>query len=131
MKLSVIRNHGTVGYTHGKLYIDGVYFCDTLEDEERDVKIPTATAIRKGLYRVILDFSTRFKRVMPHILNVPEFDGVRIHSGNTTSDTDGCLLVGEYLAEAYVKNSRDTFNKLFPKLQAAIKANEAITIEIS
>jgi hypothetical protein len=130
MKLTLNRKHGTVGYTHGKLYIDGIYFCDTLEDQERPVKIDGATAIKTGEYRVIIDMSTRFKRRLPLLLKVPNFTGVRIHAGNTAKDTEGCILVGEYLAEGYIKNSRIAFNALFARLDKAIKSGGGISIEI-
>jgi hypothetical protein len=130
MKLTLNRKHGTVGYTHGKLYIDGIYFCDTLEDQERPVKIPGATAIRTGEYRVIIDMSARFRRRLPLLLNVPNFTGVRIHAGNTAKDTEGCILVGKFVADGYVGNSRITFNALFTKMDAAIKSGGGISIEI-
>lgn len=82
MILSVKRTHGTHGYTHGKLSIDGEYFCETMEDQERTTKVAGATAIPCGNYKVVVDMSTRFGRLMPHILNVPNFEGIRIHSGN-------------------------------------------------
>jgi hypothetical protein len=82
MKLTLQRAHGTTDYTHGKLFIDGEYFCDTMEDQERESKVSGKTAIPMGHYRVIIDMSTRFKQLMPLILNVPNFTGVRIHSGN-------------------------------------------------
>lgn len=130
MKLQLKRKHGTVGFTDGALYVDGVYFCNTLEDQERDKKIPTATAIPRGTYRVIVDFSNRFQRYMPLLLNVPEFSGVRIHSGNTAKDTEGCILVGKYLTQGYITKSRDTFQALFQKINSAFRAGDNITIEI-
>lgn len=130
MKLTLKRNHGTIGYTHGQLYIDDKYFCETIEDEERAVKIAGITAISKGNYRLIINMSNRFKRLLPLLLNVANFEGVRIHSGNTAKDTEGCVLVGEYLAESYVKNSRATFAKLFAVLNTAYKKGEVITINI-
>src|SRR6266404_7648737 len=82
--------------TIGDLYVDGVRECYTLEDiEQRGPKIPGETAIPTGLYRVALVDSRRFKRVVPEILNVPLFDGIEIHPGNTAIDTHGCILVGE------------------------------------
>lgn len=130
MILTVRRKHGTIGFTHGKLYIDDVLFCDTIEDQERDVKIPGATAIACGHYQVVVTMSNRFKRRLPLLLNVCNFEGVRIHSGNTAKDTEGCILVGEYLAESYVKNSRVVFNKLFARIDEALKRGEVVTIEI-
>lgn len=126
MKLSLERKHGTKDWTEGKLFIDGVYFCDTLEDQERPVKIKSQTAIPTGHYKVVLTMSNRFKKVMPLLLNVANFEGIRIHSGNTKEDTEGCILVGRKIKEGVVGKSRDTFNLLMKKL-----ANqEVITIEI-
>jgi dynactin complex subunit len=82
-------------HTIGKMYVDGVYECYTLEDVVRNgTKVLGKTAIPTGEYKLIIDASVRFKQDMPHILNVPNFTGVRIHSGNTSADTDGCILLG-------------------------------------
>ena len=131
MILSVKRTHDTQGYTHGKLSIDGEYFCETMEDMERTTKVAGATAIPCGNYKVIIDMSTRFKRLMPHILNVPNFEGIRIHSGNTEADTEGCLLVGEPLRDDFITHSRDTFAILFKRMNDALADSDVITIEIS
>ena len=95
MILRIDRLYMKPSYTIGKLYVDGQYFCDTLEDAVRDVKIAGKTAIPAGTYKVITSFSNRFCKIMPEILGVPNFTGVRIHSGNTAADTAGCVLVGE------------------------------------
>ena len=96
MKLTLKRNFKGADYTIGKLYIDGHYFCDTLEDTVRPAnkKISGKTAIPAGNYKVIKSYSPRFKKILPEILNVPNFTGVRIHAGNTAKDTDGCILLG-------------------------------------
>lgn len=117
MKLSVERTHGTKQWTHGKLYINGVYFCDTLEDEERTVKLPRETAIPCGTYKVIINMSNRFKKLMPLLIAVPNFEGVRIHNGNTKDHTEGCILVGKKLKEGFVGNSKSTFKDLMSRLQ--------------
>ena len=80
--------------TIGKLFIDGEYFCYTLEDAVRDKKIAGVTAIPAGTYRCIVNMSNRFQKLMPLLLEVPGFEGVRIHSGNKAADTAGCILVG-------------------------------------
>jgi hypothetical protein len=130
MEIELKRRHGTKGYTHGQLFIDGKYFCDTLEDEERDVKIDGITAIRSGRYSVDVTLSVRFKRRLPLLKNVANFTGVRIHSGNTAKDTEGCILVGEYAAEGYVKNSRIVFNRLFSEIDSTIKRGESVVITV-
>lgn len=114
MKLTVKRTFKGNAYTIGKLYIDGRYFCDTLEDVVRPigVKVYGQTAIPAGQYDCELTYSPRFKRILPLLKNVPNFEGVRIHSGNTASDSEGCILVGENKVKGKVLNSRVTLQKL-------------------
>lgn len=107
MKVEVKRTFKGTEYTIGKLYIDGAYFCDTLEDTVRKEKIAGKTAIPAGTYKVKKTYSPRFKTKLPEILNVPNFTGVRIHSGNTAADTDGCLLLGLNKTKGAVINSRN------------------------
>lgn len=133
MQLKLIRTDYTTTSTIGDLYIDGVKFCYTIEDVVRPkgaAKVPGKTAIPAGTYRVIVDKSTRFGCLMPLLLDVPGFAGIRIHTGNTDKDTEGCLIVGTTKAKDFVGQSRDIYNVLFPKLQNAYQANERITIEI-
>ncbi len=128
-------------YTIGHLYIDGKYFCDTIEDTVRDlnkngvfdngeIKIPDHTAIPYGTYKVTITYSNKFKRDMPLINDVPNFVGIRIHSGNTAEDTEGCILVGENKVKGKVINSKITFDKLYPILKEAFDKGVEITIEI-
>ena len=131
MKLELKRMFFKDTYTIGHLFVDGQYFCDTLEDVPRAVKVQNETCIPTGDYQVSIDFSNRFQRDMPHVLDVPGFDGIRIHSGNTDKDTDGCILVGQNKIKGEVINSRDTFNKLFPLMQDAIQEGEEISISIT
>lgn len=107
MQITVKRTFKGTEYTIGKLYIDGQYFCDTLEDTVRSVKIAGKTAIPEGKYKVKKTMSPRFKTILPEILNVPNFSGVRIHSGNTAKDTDGCLLLGLNKAKGTVLCSKN------------------------
>ena len=94
-KVEIKRTFKGAEYTIGKLYIDGAYFCDTLEDTVRTgEKIAGKTAIPAGTYKVKMTWSPRFKRYLPEILNVPNFSGVRIHAGNSALDTEGCVLLG-------------------------------------
>jgi hypothetical protein len=98
-KLKLIRTAKRPSYTIGKLYIDGEYFCDTLEDKYRNLdkqtKIAGETAIPYGTYEVIVNRSPKFGRDLPRLLNVPKFEGILIHRGNSVKDTAGCILVGE------------------------------------
>lgn len=109
MKVEVKRTFKGTEYTIGKLYIDGHYLCDTLEDTVRNgVKIAGKTAIPAGTYKVKKTMSPRFKKILPEILNVPGFTGVRIHAGNTAIDTDGCLLLGLNKKKGQVLESQTT-----------------------
>ena len=138
LTLRRIANRGT--YCIGKLYINGKYFCDTLEDVDRglnsamteeeikDLKIKGETAIPVGIYKVLITYSPKYKRNMPLIANVKGYLGIRIHSGNTAKDTEGCILVGKNTKVGMVTDSRNTYNALFKRLQQ--KGSNDITIEI-
>ena len=128
MKLLLKRIALKDNYTIGKLYIDDKYFCDTLEDAVRDVKIKHQTAIPKGIYKITLTASPRFKRILPRLHDVPEFTGVLIHRGNTIDDTSGCILVGENKKKGMVLNSTKCEVELVTILTKSNSKN--ITIEI-
>jgi len=134
MILTLSRGALCKDYTIGNLYVDGTFFSNTLEDTYRDLKkekkVPWATAIPFGKYKVILSMSNRFKRIMPLLLDVPHFEGIRIHSGNTKEDTEGCILVGENTSPGRVLNSRSTFNRLMVLLNDAVSRKETIEIHI-
>lgn len=135
MEIIIDREYKKDNYTIGFLYIDGVYVCDTLEDkvrvlENEDDKVYGETAIPEGRYEVILSYSKRFKKVLPEILGVEFFKGVRIHSGNTDKDTEGCILVGENKEVGKVINSRKTMKKLMSLLKTAWDSGEKIYINI-
>lgn len=121
-------------YTIGRLYLNGKYFCDTLEDKVRDLKrepkVQGKTAIPEGKYLVRLTYSNRFKKVLPLLVDVPYFEGVRIHSGNDEDDTEGCILVGKNKEKGKVLESRVTMTSLMYDLQQAHNRNEKITIEV-
>jgi len=127
MKIEVKRLHRTDNSTIGELTIDGKFECYTLEDIERNVKIKGETAIPKGTYKVIINQSNRFKRMLPLLIGVPNFEGVRIHAGNSNHDTEGCILVGQNRSVDYITKSRKAFDSLFKKMQGA----KNITITIS
>jgi len=107
MEIRLIRDIFTDTETLGKLFIDDVFFCYTLEDRLRhlkdsdsldyinNIKVKGATAIPTGKYRVILSISNRFGRLMPEVLNVKGFAGIRIHGGNDHTNSEGCILVAE------------------------------------
>ena len=140
MKLTLKRIALRQTYTIGKLYIDDDYFCDTLEDTVRDLnkdgkfdngekKINGKTAIPYGTYEIKWTYSPRFKKYTPQIMNVPSFEGIRIHSGNSSTDTEGCLLLGENKKVGMVLNSKATINKFYPLIKEACSKGK-VTIEI-
>ena len=130
MKIFVKRTIFNESNTLGEMFIDGKPFCYTCEDKVRDynndgdlndegeTKVYGETAIPKGVYKVILSMSNRFKRVMPEVLNVPHFSGIRIHKGNTAEQSHGCLLVGLGQTENGVSSSRLAFDALIKKLNS-------------
>lgn len=129
MEIKVIRETFTDNSTIGRMFIDGKFHCYTLEDKVRDTKIQNVTAIPYGRYEVIINYSNRFKQLMPLLLNVPNFEGVRIHWGNYSKDTEGCILVGSTKGVDMIGNSRKQYSLLMTALRTA-QANEKIFIEI-
>lgn len=152
MEIKVKRIARKEAYTIGKMYVDGAYVCDTLEDKDRGltsnmsvaqicgVKIKGKTAIPTG--RCLVDMKTvspRFggraqyqfcKGRLPRLCNTPGYQGVLIHIGNSAKDSDGCILVGENKEKGKVLNSTATFRKLYPILKAADERGEQIWITI-
>lgn len=138
MKLKLVRKYFKDKYTIGKLYVDGVAFCDVIEDKDRGLydsmgtgeilatKKYCETAIPYGTYKVVITYSPKYKKLMPLLVNVNGFDGIRIHSGNTEKDSCGCLIVGKNTKVGMVTESRATYNKLF----ALLKDKKDISIEI-
>lgn len=126
MELLLTRAPSSSKSTAGTLEVDGQFECFTLEDVVRSKKIPGETAIPAGTYKVIIDMSNRFKRLLPLLIDVPGFAGIRIHPGNTDKDTEGCILVGTTHSRDFIGNSRLAFDALFKKMQAA----KSITITI-
>lgn len=139
MRLTLMRIANRPTYCIGKLYIDGVYFCDVLEDTDRGLKdemseeeilskkVKGETAIPTGIYPITLTYSPKYKKTMPLVNNVKGYSGIRIHSGNTHKDTEGCLLVGKNKEVGKVLQSRITFNALYNILA---KTKERIIIDI-
>lgn len=131
MELEIRRDIYTGRCTQGRLLVNGAFECYTLEDRARPVKVAGATCIPAGRYAVAINRSPRFQRLLPQLLEVPGFEGVRIHPGNTDADTEGCILVGQTRAENFVGLSRAAFRKLFGKLRAAQAAGAEIRLTIT
>lgn len=112
------------------MLIDGEFQCFTLEDVEREYKIAGETAIPVGSYPVDVTYSPRFKHLMPLILDVPNFSGVRIHWGNTPDDTEGCILVGKTRGTDFIGKSREAYALIFPQILAAVDAGQPVSIHI-
>lgn len=121
-------------YTVGKLYVDGEYWCDTLEDPVRDLakekKVAGRTAIPAGEYEVVVNISPKFGRLLPRLLRVPHFEGILIHRGNTAEDTAGCILPGENRAVGKVLNSTFWEKRITGHLLEAQNRNEDIKIKV-
>lgn len=139
MKLKLERKYLKETYTIGNLYIDGKFFCNTVEDKVRDLnkdgdlldpgetKVYGETAIPYGTYEVEVTYSPKFRRDLPLIKNVPHFEGIRIHRGNWATDSHGCPIVGENKVKGGVINSTPYEEKLTKILK---ETTEKITIEI-
>ncbi len=134
MELKLVRRWLTNESTIGDLTVNGQWECFVIEDHYPTpwVKTPGKTAIPVGHYEVIVNMSNRFKVDMPLLLNVPEYQGIRIHPGNTSADTEGCLLPGRIRQPNKVLESKLAYEALFTKIKAAIAKGEkvCITIEI-
>ena len=139
MRIELVRIAFKNTYTIGKLYVDGKYFCDVLEDVDRGLdssmteseilekKVKGQTAIPTGHYVINITYSPKYKRMMPLLLDVKGFSGIRIHSGNSSKDTEGCLLVGKNKKVGMVLESRDTYQRLFKMMEG----QKEITIDIT
>lgn len=153
MKLRIERAWKKSTYTIGRLFIDGVRFCETLEDRDRGLtqdmtpgmiaskNVPGETAIPTGTYVVSMDIvSPKYSAIswyknlcggkMPRLMNVPGYEGILIHPGTTALDSSGCVLVGKNKIKGGLVQSKDTFKALYNKLAIAHKKGEQITVEI-
>lgn len=152
MELKLKRLNKQSTYTEGKLYIDNVYVCDTIEDKDRGLtssmtledikskKVYGETAIPTGTYSIVMNVvSPKFKDrswakfcdgKLPRLQNVKGFDGVLIHVGNTASDSLGCILVGKKTSAGTISNSSDTFKSLYEKLQTEVTKGGNINLKI-
>lgn len=141
MRLLVERERSSRGATVGKMLVDGEIgiLAWTLEDEVRERpdrpvaewKVPGKTAIPAGTYRVVVTMSARFGRRMPLLLDVPGFEGIRIHSGNTEADTEGCLLVGLGREGQALLYSRAAFAKVYARIEEELLAGHEVTISLA
>lgn len=156
MKLLLKRIARKATYTIGRLYIDGVKFCDTVEDKDRDLnrngvfdngekKVYAETAIPNGIYEITMKvqspkFSQRAEYnwwkvngkygYLPRLLNVPHFEGILIHAGSSARSSAGCIIVGYNTIVGQVTDSMNVCKKLYPILKAASDRGEKITIEV-
>ena len=132
MKLLLQRDPSSLESTIGKLYADGIFVCVTLEDVVRPdgVKIAKETAVPAGNYNVDITPSPRFGCLMPLLVNVQGFVGVRIHWGNSSKDTDGCILVGESKGTDWINGSRRAWDTLMALLNAAKARGEVSSLTI-
>lgn len=134
MKLELYRDRRD-GYTPGRLFMDGVYFCDTLEDDDKLSrglgKVPGETAVPSGTYRILMTVSPRFKELLPLLDGVPGFAGIRIHAGNSTQDTSGCILVGKKSSDgSKLTSSRKTLDILVKRMKNALLERQPLIITI-
>ena len=143
MELRLERKYRSSKYCIDKLYINGKYFSDVLEDPDRGltdtmsleeikkIKIKGNTCIPYGTYNITITYSPRFKKNLPLLNNVKGFDGIRIHSGNKPQDTEGCLLPGFNKVKGQVIDSRVTTDKLIAQIQQVLNKGEKVTITIT
>lgn len=153
MKIRIDRRWKKSTYTIGRLYLDGVFFCNTLEDKDRGLrqtdslesikarKVYGETAIPTGCYEVLMDvISPKYAGIawyknlcggkMPRLKNVPGFEGILLHPGSSALDCMGCVLVGRNKVVGGLVQSKDTFKALYKKLETAYNKGEKIMVEI-
>lgn len=142
MEMRIERRWKKAGYTIGRLYVDGTYVCETLEDTDRGLrqdmaetalrsrKVAGRTAVPTGRYAVVRTWSPRFKRALPLLVGVPCFSGIRIHSGNTASDTEGCILVGRNTRVGMVLESRKWLGVVDGRVEAALEGGGSVWVTI-
>jgi hypothetical protein len=139
LELELIRETSKNDATIGLLYVNKRFQCYTLEDMVRELsgqpvsqwKVQGKTAIPVGRYKIIIDESAHFGYMLPHVLNVPGFEGIRIHKGNTAADTEGCILVGSIRRDHTVEQSADAFSKLYTRLGMSLQTGEDCFITVN
>lgn len=134
MKITTVQFEAGTDYMISKLYLDGVYYCYIIEDVLRKEKIKGKTAIPRGVYDIGITMSNRFKKYLPLLLNVPNYKGIRIHTGNTSDNTEGCLIpglrLGQLNGKRAVLDSKKAFEYLFFSISNALDRGEDVTIEL-
>lgn len=151
MKILLDRNYKYPTYTIGEVYVDGDFYCYSLEDTDRGLhvdmparyfkerKIYGETAIPCGTYEIVIDWSVKFKKYMPRVMwrnqdgklvEVPGFSGIRIHQGNTAKDTLGCILFGDWEGGASLVRSKPFTENLCDRIQKARNKKEKVVLEI-
>lgn len=143
MEIKLIRKYRNSNYCIDKLYINGAYFSDALEDPDRGltnemslgkikrIKVKGNTCIPYGIYNITITYSPKFKKNLPLVNNVKGFEGIRIHSGNTPADTSGCILPGFNKVKGKVLNSKNTTERLIALINTALSKGEKVTLEIT
>lgn len=132
MKIEIKRDIKGNTYTAGKMYVDGRHFADTLEpraiDWSKEEKTLGKTAIPEGTYKVEMRYSTKFKTQMPFVQNVPHFDGIMLHVGNSVRDSRGCILIGTRTYPSVLTHSRDAVNRLILLMEE--HKGESVTLTV-
>lgn len=132
MKIEIKRDIKGNTYTAGKMYVDGWHFADTLEphaiDWSKEEKTLGKTAIPEGTYKVEMRYSTKFKTQMPFVQNVPHFDGIMLHVGNSVRDSRGCILIGTRTYPSVLTHSREAVNRLILLMEE--HKGESVTLTV-
>lgn len=140
MVIKLVRKHLGHNFTEGKLFVNDGFECYTVEDQDRklekfgcEYKVQNKTCIPRGKYKVTISMSQRFGKHLIEVLDVPCFKGIRIHSGNSSEDTEGCIIVGSVNNrddDNWVGSSRDAYEKLHQKVKRALSNGEEVMLEV-
>lgn len=141
MTIRIDRKWKKAEYTISRVYINGRYLgCNALEDTDRGLlqamqiaeiqkrKIKGKTAIPRGYYDVKITWSEKYQRNMPLVVDVPGFSGIRLHSGNSAKDTEGCILFGKNDKVGWISDSRYWTDKIYRLIDTALAKGEKITL---
>lgn len=141
MVIRIDRQWKKAEYTISRVFINGNYYgCNALEDTDRGLlqtmqlselqrkKIKGKTAIPRGYYDVRITYSQKYKKMMPLVVDVPAFSGIRLHSGNSAKDTEGCILFGKNDKVGWISDSRYWTNKIYNEIERALQRKEKVTL---